>query len=128
VNQLYAGIVDVTEYGVRAKRGDSTPRLRALSAQMAFGKGATGSRFQVSLECDRSSLVGELHDDIDLPWPPTRGVETAAGIVRLEPSAPITGDARVVAVRVNATLEHVDAAPRHPHPLRDCSSGSGRIV
>jgi hypothetical protein len=72
---------------------------------MAFGKGATGSRLQVSLECDRSPLVGELHDDIDLLWPPTRGVEAAARIVRRESYAPITGDARVVAAGVRATPE-----------------------
>ena len=83
-NQLYAGIVDVTEYGVRGKRGDfeplisedlfyrvqavlsgrvpsTTPQQRAhpdfplrafgtQSAQMPFGKGTAGARFQVPLE------------------------------------------------------------------------------
>ena len=60
---------------------------------MAFGKSATAPRFQVSLERDRSLLVGEPYDDIDLPRPSTRRVEAAAGIVRLDPGAPITSDA-----------------------------------
>jgi len=40
-NQLYAGIVDVTEYGVRGKRGD----FEALISKELFfrGRGLTGS-------------------------------------------------------------------------------------
>ena len=98
------------------------------SPQVACGKSAARPRFQVPLERDRSLLVGELHDDIDPPWSPTRRVEAAAGIVRLEPGAPITGDAGVIPPRVSATAEYVNATPRHPHPLRDCTSDSGRIV
>src|SRR5687767_9203765 len=94
------------------------------SAQMAFGKGAAGPRFQVALERDRSRLIGELHEDIDLPWPPARRVEAAAGIVRLEPGAPVTGDAGVIPPRVSTAAEHVHATPLYPHTLRDCTTGS----
>jgi len=107
---------------------DPREQGRDASAQMASGKSAARPGFQVPLERDRSLLVRELHDDIDLPGPPTRRVEAVAGIVRLEPGAPVTGDAGVIPPRVSATAEHVDAAPRHPHPLRDCTSESGRIV
>ena len=170
-NRLHAGIVDVPEYGVRAKRGDfelliseaffyrvpavlsglvpnTTPQQRAhpdfplrafvgcdqmrqaydASPQVACRKSAARPGFQISLERDRSLLVGELHDDIDPPWSSTRRVKAATGIVRLEPGAPITGDAGVIPPRVSTTTEHVDAAPRHPHTLRDCTSDSGRIV
>jgi len=107
---------------------DQVRRADDGSTKMTCGKSAARPGFQVPLERDRPLLVGKLHDDIDLPWPPTRRVEAAAGIVRLEPGAPITGDARIVPPRVSATAEHVNAAPRHPHALRDCTSGSGRIV
>ena len=158
-NRLHAGIVDVPEHDVRAKRGDFEPlisedlfyrvqavlsggapstrpqqrahptsRVRTQSAQMPFGKGTTGARFQVPLERDRSLLVGKLDDDIDLPRPPSCRVKTAARVVRLEPGAPIAGDARVIALRVSATPEDIDAALRHPHTPRDCRSGSERIV
>ena len=62
---------------------------------MAAGKSAARPRFQVPLERDRSLLIGELHDDIDLPGPPTHRVEASAGIVCLEPGAPITRDGGV---------------------------------
>ena len=50
-NQLYAGIVDVTEYGVRGKRSDferlisqvAGRRGRAPSTEMALREGATGA-------------------------------------------------------------------------------------
>ena len=91
---------------------------RHASAQMTFGKGAARPGFQVSLERERSLLGGELHDDIDLPWPPARRMEAAADIVRLEPGAPVAGDTGVITRRVSATAEHVDAAPRYPHARR----------
>ena len=157
-NRLYAGIVDVPEYGVRAKGGDFEPllsedlfyrvqgvlsgrvpsttpqqrahptsRVRTQSAQMPLGKGTTGARFQVPLERDRSLLVGKLDDDIDLPRPPSCRVKTAARVVRLEPGAPIAGDARVVALRVSGTAKHVNAAPGYPHAAADCRIDSGWI-
>ena len=49
-------------------------------------------------------------------------------MVRLEPGAPIAGDACVIPRRVSAAAEHVDAAPRYPHALCDCTSDSGWIV
>ena len=52
---------------------------------MALRKNATGAGFQVPLERDRSLLVGELDDDIDLPRPAVRRMKTATSIVRLEP-------------------------------------------
>ena len=57
---------------------------------MAFGKRDARPGLQIALERDRSLLVGDPHDDVDWPWPPTRRVEAAAGIVRLEAGAPVT--------------------------------------
>jgi len=86
-----------------------------FSAQMASGKGTPGAGLQIPLERDRSLFVGELHDDVDLPWPPTRGVKAAAGIVRLEAGAAVTGDAGVITPGVSETPKNIDAASWDPH-------------
>jgi hypothetical protein len=82
---------------------------------MPLGKGAAGARLQVPLERNRSALVRELHDDIDLPRPAARGVEAAAGIVCLEPGAAVGGDACVITPGVIETPKNINAAPWHPH-------------
>ena len=82
---------------------------------MASGKGTPGAGLQIPLERDRSLLVGELHDDVDLPWPPTRGVKAAAAIVRLDAGAPVTGDAGVIALGISETPKNIDAAFWDPH-------------
>jgi hypothetical protein len=87
---------------------------------MAFGKSATRSGFQIPLERDCSLLVGELPDDIDLPWPPARRVATATGVVRLEPTTAVTGDAGVVARWVSETPKDINAALWDPHTRSRC--------
>ena len=54
-NQLYAGVVDVTEYGVRGKRGDFEP----LISEDRFYRVQTGTRFQIVLERQRSCFVAK---------------------------------------------------------------------
>ena len=63
-NQLYAGVVDVPEYGVRGKRGASN----LWSAKMTLRKRAARSGFQIFLKSNRASFVSELNRQIELPW------------------------------------------------------------
>jgi hypothetical protein len=53
---------------------------------MSLSKGNTRPRFQVALEDNSATLVGELDYHIDGPWTVTGGVRTATGIMLGESS------------------------------------------
>ena len=100
-------------YRVQAVLSGGVPSTAlTASAQVAVGEGATRSRFQISFKRDRTSLIGELDDDVNLPRLSILRVGTAPGIVCLEPPAPIAGEACVVAVSIGAASQHVHTALR----------------
>lgn len=150
-NQLYAGIVDVTEYGVRGKRGDfeplisedlffrvqavlsgrvpsTTPQQRAdpdfpqpESTQVSLGERDTGTGLQVSLERHRALLVVELDDDVRVPRPPICGVRASAEVMDSKTCEDIRGHAGVVAARVRPASDDVDETLCSRHRAGDCN-------
>jgi hypothetical protein len=45
----------------------------------------TGAALEILLERNGSTLIGELNDDVDDPWPVLRRVWAPSGIVRIKP-------------------------------------------
>lgn len=109
-NQLYAGIVDVPEYGVGAKRGDFEPliseelfyRVQSVLAgrvpvttpqqlveistfKVALREGSARAGLQIALEADGPVFVREFHGNVKEPRPATRCVRTAARVVITKP-------------------------------------------
>jgi hypothetical protein len=83
---------------------------------VAFGKGVPRSGSEILLE--RELLVGEFKENVDLPRSPTRRMGTAPSIVCIEPDAPVTGDAGVIALGVSETSQHIYAALERRHTAR----------
>ena len=83
---------------------------------MPLGEGDTGARLKISLEGECTSfVVAELDDDIEVPWPPRRGVRTMASVMRLEAQRYVGGHAGVVATRLRVVLQDIDNAPAAGH-------------
>lgn len=52
---------------------------------MALREGTAGAGFQVALEADGDCLIGEFHDDVELPGSAGGGVWTPACVVVCQP-------------------------------------------
>jgi hypothetical protein len=95
------------------QRRDSTvPTLSDQLSEMPLRERAAGSRLQVSLERDRSRLVGELHDDVDTPGSSIRGVPAAAVIMIEQSRRKVRRHSRVVPRRRGVVSEDVDNPSR----------------
>jgi hypothetical protein len=69
---------------------------------------ASGAGLKVSLEGDRTSFVGELHNDIQTPGSKGRCVRAAAVVVCSKPGRHVRGHSGVVPRRMVLVLEDVD--------------------
>ena len=78
------------------------------SSELAHRECHTRTGLQVALKRHRPSLVSELHDDIDNPWPARDRVRTMACVVRVQPCGEIGSQASVVPGWIGFTLENVD--------------------
>ena len=77
------------------------------SAQVSLGERATGTRFQVPLECHRSFFVAERDHHIKLPRPIPRCVDAFACVVRTQTRRNVVGDARVVVISIVDAPDHI---------------------
>jgi hypothetical protein len=103
-----------------------TPR-RLLLSEVTSGERAAGAGFQITLEGDGASFVTELHENVDPPRPSIGGVRTLTGIVRVQPPAPIAGEASVLACRITDASQHINAAFRVWHATGGAISSPTRI-
>ena len=89
---------------------------------MPLGERATGTGFQIALECQRSCLVAKRDHDVEFPRPMLRRVHTFACVMRRQPHPNVGSDPGVVAI---STAE----APQHVHETfwyHDETSGNVR--
>jgi hypothetical protein len=101
----------------RLKSGQRLYPKRDLS-EVALREGVTGTGFEIALERHSSFLVGELNDNVDMPWAPSRRVHASAVVVSRESREHIRSDAGVVASGVTFALQDVDESLGPEHDTR----------
>jgi hypothetical protein len=99
-----------------------------LLSEVALCEGAPGAGLEVSLEGDRASLVGELHNDIQTPGLKGRCVRAATVVVRSKTCRHVRGHSGVVARRIVPALQDVDESLDEWHATRLAKRGPLTIV
>ena len=84
---------------------------------MAVRERDARSRFQVTLEGERTFLVSELDDDINRPRTEFGRMRTLSGVVTREPRSHICRNTCVVARRCVVVLEHIHKPLWHESSL-----------
>jgi len=102
-------------------------RTVSSSSEMTHCERHTRTRLQIALKRYRTALIGELHDDIDDPWPARGRVWALSGIVCVETGAPIAGYAGVVAGSIRNATEHGHRAFRICHGSHACNADSNGV-
>ena len=107
----------------------SPPPMRtvSLSSELTHCERHPRARLQIALKRYRTALIGELHNDIDDPWPARSRVWALSGIVCVETGAPIAGYAGVVTGSIRDATEHVHRAFRICHGSHACNADSNGV-
>ena len=85
--------------GVNTSCADLRQTAPAPSSEVALGEGVTRARFEVSLQCDRTLVIRELHHDIDIPRSARCRVRTTSVVVSCESRWDIRCQTGVIAAR-----------------------------
>jgi hypothetical protein len=86
----------------------SVTSLSQLPFEVSLREGSAGAGLQVALEANRSLLVGELDDNVQLPGAVPRGMRTSARVVIVEPTTCVRREADVEAGRRFGVSEDID--------------------
>ncbi len=101
--------------GRLASHYDRCHGLRDGSTQVSLCERASGTRFQIALERQRSCFVAKGDNDVEFPRTIPRRVNTFASVMRGQPQPHVGCHPCVIAISIAETPEHIHEAFRCHH-------------